>query len=175
MGNLASQEQGLGETGAQSLFGAGAQQQQLTQQQLTEAYNNFLNQVNWPQNQLYIRESALSNSPYNNTIYQTLAPTNSSASNVGAFSALAGLLGGGSSGGGVIGGTPISSSDIRLKKHLVRLGSTPKGIPLYAFKYLWDDKTTYIGVLAQQIEDIIPEAVITNDNGFKLVDYRRIA
>lgn len=96
--NLGAQQQGLGETGAQSLFGAGAQQQQLQQQQLTEAYNNFLNQVNWGQNQLGLRESALSNSPYNNTNYISLAPSNSSAANLGAFSSLAGLLGGGGSG-----------------------------------------------------------------------------
>lgn len=91
---LAGQQQGLGETGAQSLFGAGTQQQQLTQQQLTESYNNFLNQTNWGQNQLGLRESALSNSPYNNTNYISLAPNNASAQNLGAFSSLAGLLGG---------------------------------------------------------------------------------
>lgn len=94
--NLGSQQQALGETGANSLFGAGAQQQQQTQQQLTQSYNNFLNQANWGQNQLGLRESALSNSPYNNTNYISLAPTNSAAGNLGAFSSLAGLLGGGS-------------------------------------------------------------------------------
>lgn len=93
---LAGQQQGLGETGAQSMFGAGTQQQQLTQQQLTEAYNNFLNQTNWGQNQLGLRESALSNSPYNNTNYISLAPSNATGQNLGAFSSLAGLLGGGS-------------------------------------------------------------------------------
>lgn len=109
MGQLGSQQQGLGEAGAQSLFQAGTQQQQLTQQQLSEAYNNFMNQVNWGQNELGLRESALSNSPYNNTNYTTLAPSNSTGANVGAFSSLAGLLGGGSSGGAKapIGGTPI--------------------------------------------------------------------
>lgn len=96
--NLAGQQQGLGETGAQSMFGAGSQQQQLTQQQLTEAYNNFLNQANWGQNELGLRESALSNSPYNNTNYTSLAPSNATAQNLGAFSSLAGLLGGGRSG-----------------------------------------------------------------------------
>lgn len=176
MGNLGGEQQTLGEAGANALQTSGAQQQQLTQQQLTEAYNNFMNQVNYPQNELNVRMSSLSNSPYNNINYTSLAPTNSSAANVGAFSSLAGLLGGGSSGGGVIGGTPISSSDIRLKKNLVRLGETPAGIPLYAFNYLWEDEddNIHIGVLAQQIEEIIPEAVIINENGFRLVDYRRI-
>lgn len=109
LGQMGGQQQGLGETGAQSLFGAGSQAQQLTQTQLTEAYNNFLNQVNWPQNELNLRMSALSNSPYGNINYTTLAPNNSSAQNVGGFSALAGLLGGGSSGGKLapVGGTTI--------------------------------------------------------------------
>lgn len=105
---LAGQQQGLGETGAQSMFGAGTQQQQLTQQQLGEAYANFMNQINWPNTMLGIRESALSNSPYNMTGYTSLAPTNSSGANLGAFSALSGLLGGGSANKAPIGGTPIA-------------------------------------------------------------------
>lgn len=109
MGNLGNEQQTLGEAGANALQTSGAQQQQLTQQQLTEAYNNFMNQTNWAQNQLGVRESALSNSPYTNTNYTTLAPSNATAQNVGAFSALSGLLGGGSgannqAGGNIFGG-----------------------------------------------------------------------
>lgn len=109
MGNLGGAQQTLGEAGANALQQSGQQQQQLTQQQLSEAYNNFMNQVNWPQNNLNIRMSSLSNSPYNNMNYTTLAPTNSTASNVGAFSALSGLLGGGGSSGkqAPVGGTTI--------------------------------------------------------------------
>lgn len=113
LANMGSQATTLGEAGAQANFNAGTQQQQLNQQQLTESYNNFLNQTNWGQNELGLRESALSNSPYNNTNYTSLAPSNATASNLGAFSSLAGAaqnLLGGSNGNSQVapaGGTPF--------------------------------------------------------------------
>lgn len=109
MANLGSQATTLGDQGAQANFNMGSQSQQMTQQQLTEAYNNFVNQVNWPQQQLNIRMSALSNSPYNKTAYQTLAPANATAQNMGAFSSIAGGLQnllGGSSGNNAPFGSP---------------------------------------------------------------------
>lgn len=175
MANLGNEATTLGQQAGNANFQAGAQQQQLSQQQLTEAYNNFLNQQNWPQQQLYVRESALSNAPYNNTIYQSLAPTNATGSNLGMFSTLAGLFGGGGSGANNNPfGSPANPSDIRFKENIVFIGKTLKGIPLYEFNYKWSDKL-HVGVIAQQVQEIIPEAVIANDNGFLFVDYRRIA
>lgn len=172
--SLGTQQQSLGVSGANALYGAGQQQQNLTQQQLTESYNNFLNQANWGQNELGLRESSLSNSPYSNTNYTSLAPNNSSAANLGAFSSLAGLLGGGSTSnanGNYFGGS--TSSDIRLKREIRKIGKTPSGIPVYAFKYIWSDESC-IGVMAQDVEKILPEAVGIDTVGFKTVDYARI-
>lgn len=110
MANIGAQQQQLGEAGAQAQFGAGAQQQQLTQQQLTEAYNNFMNQTLWPTQGLNEQISALSNTPYVQSNYTTLPPANSTASNLGGFSSITGLLGnllsgsGGSSSGTAPGG-----------------------------------------------------------------------
>lgn len=95
MANIGNEATTLGQQAGNANMTAGAQQQQLSQQQLTESYNNFLNQQNWAQHQLGVRESALSNAPYDNTNYISLAPSNAAASNLGAFSTLAGLLGGG--------------------------------------------------------------------------------
>lgn len=114
LANIGAQQQALGETGAQAQFGAGSQQQQLTQQQLTEAYNNFMNQVMWPTQGLNMQISALANTPYTVSNYTTLPPANSTASNLGGFSSITGLLGnllnsgGGSSGGK--GGDGLSGS-----------------------------------------------------------------
>lgn len=175
--SLGGAQQSLGETGAGAMQTAGAQQQQLTQQQLTESYNNFLNQANWGQNELGLQESALSNSPYNNTNYISLAPTNSSAANLGAFSSLAGLLGGGGSSGGSSGlnifGSTGASSDMRLKRDIKLLGKLISGIPIYEYKYIWDD-IRRVGVMAQEILAIKPEAVGMDRQGFYTVDYARI-
>jgi len=173
MTTAAQQQQGLGETGAQSLYSSGAQQQQLNQSQLTEAYNNFLNQTNWNQNELGVRESALSNSPYDNTNYLSLAPNNSSAANLGAFSSLAGLLGGGSSSSGITPNISGAQSDIRLKRDIKRIGKTARNIPVYLFKYIWDD-IERMGVMAQDVLKIIPEAVYADKEGYLMVDYGRI-
>lgn len=171
MGNLGQMATNLGQQAGNANFQMGAQGQQLNQQQLTESYNNFLNQQNWPQQQLYVRESALSNAPYNNTIYQSLAPTNATGSNLGAFSTIAGLLGGGGSSGNTNPfGSPANPSDIRFKKNITFIGRTPKGVPIYEFNYKWDNEI-HVGVLAQQLEEIIPEAVVTNEQGFKFVHY----
>lgn len=109
MANIGNQATTLGQQAGNANFQAGTQQQQLSQEQLTQSYQNFMNQYNQPLSNLNIRMSALSNSPYDVTQYQTQAPTNASASSLGAFSTIAGLLGGGGSGGSKapIGGTPI--------------------------------------------------------------------
>lgn len=168
---LAGQQQALGETGANSLYAAGAQQQNQTQQQLTESYNNFLNQTNWAQNELGVRESALSNSPYDNTNYISLAPANSTAQSLGAFSSLAGLLGGSSGGGSnAIFGSTGASSDRRLKRAIKAIGKTALGIPVYKFKYIWDD-IERIGCMAQDVISFIPEAVGVDNAGFYTVRY----
>lgn len=107
MGNLGAAQQTLGQAGGLANFNSGSQQQQLNQQQLTEAYNNFINQIQWPQNMLNVRMSALSNSPYTNTSYTSLAPSNSSAANLGGLASLAGAannLTSSSNQGGVFGG-----------------------------------------------------------------------
>lgn len=109
LGNVAQMYQNLGLGGATAMFNAGTQQQQLNQQQLAAAYQNFMNQVNWPVEQLNMRIAAAANTPYSVMNQTTLAPGNATAMNIGAFGALAGgvgsLLNNGQSGGGIYGGT----------------------------------------------------------------------
>ena len=66
-------------------------------------------------------------------------------------------------------------SDIRLKKDINKIGISPMGIPIFTFRFK-DDKqnTLYQGTIAQEIIDIIPEAVTIHDNGFYMVDYSKI-
>lgn len=106
--SLADMQQQMGLRGGQAQFNMGTQQQQLQQQQLAAAYQNFMNQVNWPSEQLNLRIAAAANSPYSTINQTTLAPSNATAMNVGAFGALAGGLGSllnSGGGGGVYGGT----------------------------------------------------------------------
>jgi len=68
-------------------------------------------------------------------------------------------------------------SDRRLKTDIQRLGTLDKwGIGVYSFKYVdalksqYGDKT-YIGVMADEVEQVLPEAVITMEDGYKAVNY----
>lgn len=60
-------------------------------------------------------------------------------------------------------------SDRRLKRDIERIGTHPSGVPLYSFRYLNDD-TPRIGVMADEVEKVMPEAVGERD-GFKTVNY----
>lgn len=99
MGQLANQQSQLGTQAANQIYDAGALQQQQGQNELTSAYNQFLNQTQWPYQMLNVRESALSNSPYNISQQRTVPGPNGLSSGLGTFASLAGLLGGASNGG----------------------------------------------------------------------------
>lgn len=180
---LAGDQQNMGVAGANANYNAGTQQQQLSQEQLTEAYNNFMNQTNWPTAMLNLQMSALSNSPYTNTNYTTLAPGNASAENIGSLASLAGGVGsllGGSSGSGANSAGVFSGStysDRRLKKNIMRIGKLVRSnLPLYAFKYVDDTDVVdmRIGVLAQEVATVLPALVSADARGFLMVDYGRL-
>jgi hypothetical protein len=54
---------------------------------------------------------------------------------------------------------------------LVRLDN---GIELYRFRYKGSDRTTYVGVMAQDVQQIEPGAVWRDQDGYFVVDYDRI-
>ena len=62
-------------------------------------------------------------------------------------------------------------SDRRLKTDIKRVGTTDGGLPIYTFKYVWDLGTTVMGVMADEMEQVYPEAVGTTEDGYKFVDY----
>lgn len=53
------------------------------------------------------------------------------------------------------------------------LGDTASALPLYSFKYL-DDETEYVGVMAQDVLKVRPDAVSTGEDGFFRVNYSRL-
>ena len=69
--------------------------------------------------------------------------------------------------------TTTGLSDVRLKKDINYIFTMENGVPIYAFKYKWSDDVN-IGTMAQDIEDMIPEAVSTNSAGFKMVNYSKV-
>jgi hypothetical protein len=64
-------------------------------------------------------------------------------------------------------------SDRRLKTDVARIGQHAAGFGIYRFKYLWSD-TEFVGVMAQEVLDIMPGAVTRGADGFLRVDYSAI-
>jgi hypothetical protein len=62
------------------------------------------------------------------------------------------------------------ASDPRLKKNITLIGKTVHDLNLYTFNYIWDDSKTYRGVMSDEVEKVMPEAV-SKHGGFGRVDY----
>jgi hypothetical protein len=75
--------------------------------------------------------------------------------------------GGGRGGGG-------RRSDIRLKQDIVPLGRLDNGLELYRFRYKGSDRTAYVGVMAQEVQQIDSSAVWRGVDGYLRVNYDRI-
>lgn len=71
-----------------------------------------------------------------------------------------------------IASSAAACSDIRIKCN-IELDSIKNGFNLYKFNYIWDLKTTYLGVIAQEVQTIMPEAV-KELNGYLTVDYKML-
>lgn len=68
------------------------------------------------------------------------------------------------------------SSDRRLKDTVARLGDHPLGFGLYTFAYKDEYKARcgegrQFGVMADEVEVVMPDAVSLDADGFKQVDY----
>jgi hypothetical protein len=72
------------------------------------------------------------------------------------------------------------SSDKRLKDNLKPIeNSLDKVSKLSGYEFDWNDKQkTYkghdIGVVAQEVEEVLPELVATREDGYKAVKYEKI-
>jgi hypothetical protein len=53
------------------------------------------------------------------------------------------------------------------------LGHLDNGLGLYRFSYNGGDKV-YVGVMAQEVQAVMPEAVVRGNDGYLLVDYDRL-
>ena len=71
-----------------------------------------------------------------------------------------------SSSGGVV-------SDRRLKTDIKRIATSPSGLPIYSFRYV-SGGPTYVGVMAQDVLKVRPDAVRTGPSGYLTVDYDMI-
>jgi hypothetical protein len=64
-------------------------------------------------------------------------------------------------------------SDVRLKHDIALLGHLDNGLGFYRFSYNGDDKA-YVGVMAQEVEAVMPDNVVRGEDGYLRVFYDRL-
>jgi hypothetical protein len=81
---------------------------------------------------------------------------------------------------GMMNRTP-ATSDIRTKQNIEQIGWLPNGLPVYSYEYKEEFKNDplagsekYVGVMAHEVEKIIPDAVSLRSDGYKMVDYSKV-
>lgn len=72
---------------------------------------------------------------------------------------------------GSIGAAALAFSDERLKSNIKRIGTHPSGFGIYNYDIFGHNEN---GVLAQEVLQVIPEAVTLDSSGFYKVDYGRL-
>ena len=73
-------------------------------------------------------------------------------------------------------GQGMMPSDRSTKEHIVRIGTHPLGIGLYLFDYKPEYSQQHgmgrqFGVMADEVESVLPEAVSIHPGGYKQVSY----
>jgi hypothetical protein len=77
-----------------------------------------------------------------------------------------------------LGAAGIMASDIRMKENIKQIHWMPNGLPVYEYEYKAKFKDhplaghgKFVGVMAQEVEQAYPQAVITLNDGYKAVNY----
>ncbi|MBL8771148.1 MAG: tail fiber domain-containing protein [Phenylobacterium sp.] len=70
----------------------------------------------------------------------------------------------------------IAASDVNLKRDIVTLGHDEAGRRWVSWRYLWepDDHPPHVGVIAQELLQTDPDAVLVGPMGFLMVDYSKV-
>ena len=157
LGNLANLGFGMGQTLSGNLAQDGAMKQGINQLLIDAVKNQFNQRSQAPYQSIGLLSQALGASPVPQTTTTSKQP--------GLFDYL--TLG-------------ASMSDMRLKTNINPVGNLPNGLGIYTWD--WTDEAVekglannmHVGVLAQEVEKIMPSAIVHTDSGYMAVKYNEI-
>lgn len=130
-------------------------------------------QISVPQFQPY-KGAQLAETPVGEYVYRTAAyKLDAWKTKVAAQQSMfGGILG---FAGNMMGGV-MAMSDRRVKADISYLGTDARGIRWHLWRYLWDaPMVRRVGVIAQELREIMPEAVVELPGGVLAVDYGALA
>ena len=154
LGNLSNLGFGMGQTVNQNMAQDGAMKQGLNQLLIDAARNQFNQYTNQPYKDTGLISAALGQAPVPQTTTTSKTP--------GLFDYL--TLG-------------ASMSDMRLKTNINQVGNLPNGLGIYTWDWTEDAvnkglaNDMHIGVLAQEVAEVMPEAVVHTPSGYMAVKY----
>ena len=162
LANISNLGFGMGQTITQNLARQGAQQQALQQALIDASKGQFAGYTGAPAASIQYVSNALGATP--------VPQTQTTSSQPGLFDYLT-LAASGAS----------AFSDVRLKEKIKRVGNLTPEIGLYQWE--WNDEAKRIGVgdqptvgvIAQEVKDKIPGAVLLGGDGYFRVNYDKIA
>ena len=153
---------GMGENATNSMANVGSQIDGINQSLIDSVRQQWDTQMGAPANQFNAYLSALAGAPGQGGQSSTYNPGKMDFLGMGTQLGAAALMG----------------SDIRLKENIQKV-ATVNGINLYSWDWNEDGKTNFpgqkpFGVLAQEIAETRPEAVVENADGWLMVDYAKL-
>ena len=160
LGSLSNLGFGMGQTVNNNMARDGMLQQALMQQLIGGAQGQMSNYNSAPYNSIGLLSQALGASPVPESTTQSKTPGMMDYATIAAQLAM--------------------MSDVRLKNNITQVGKLNNGINLYTWEWndiaLENNFDTYepFGVLAQEVELIMPSAVSTGRMGYKQVDYGQV-
>jgi hypothetical protein len=175
--NMQQQEQAMRSADVASLEAAGSAQQNQMQNQLNAAKSQFDAEQAYPKQQL----------DFLSTQVRGLAPitpqtTTSSGGSTGATYSSSPLSQLATAAYTAKGLDSLSGSDIRIKENIEKIGELPNGLGLYEFEYRPEFKDhplcgrgRFRGVMAHEVAQHTPEAVVPMGNGYNAVNYGLIS
>lgn len=69
-------------------------------------------------------------------------------------------------------GTMAMMSDRRMKRDIVKIGELPSGLSVYSYNYVWGQP--HVGVMADEVKELFPDAVVRYADGYDRVDYSKV-
>jgi hypothetical protein len=149
-----------------ALEAIGQQKQQLAQQEIGDATARWDYYQQLPYNMLGQYQASTGGSYGGSTFGQTQVPSTQPSMFQQVAGAGIGLLG--------TAGSLGFLSDRRTKEDIRRVGQMDDGTPIYTYRYK-GSPLTQMGVMAQEVMETNPDAVMMRPEGFFAVDYAKLA
>ena len=167
---LAAPEMAMADYGDLSkLLSAGLAREGYTQAEIADQLARY--QYEMPETRLSTFLSGVYSAPAG-SVQQRPIYSNEGQQTLGNIMGLASLAGN-------LGWKPFS--DIRTKENIKKLGELPNGLNVYEYEYKKEFKDhqlaghgKHIGLMAQEVLKVIPEAVSIDESGYMVLDYSKI-